>query len=132
MIDGVNNLDYWTGDAEESARNHFFYYYETSLAAVRVGPWKMHFATKPNGKYYEDMVSHTMPKLFNLRKDPYEQYDGDIGFQQIMRKSWVMQPIIAVLGEHVATFAEFPPRQEAASLDINKAIQKAQSAAATR
>ena len=46
--------------------------------------------------------------------------------------SGVMQAIIALLGEHVATFAEFPPRQEAASLDTNKAIEKAQNAAATR
>ncbi|MEY8828249.1 arylsulfatase [Sedimentitalea sp. XS_ASV28] len=132
MIDGINNLDYWTGNAEESARNHFFYYYETNLSAVRVGPWKLHFASKPGGKYYEDMVQHTMPKLFNLRKDPYEYYDGDIGFQQMMRKSWVMQPIIALLTEHVATFAEFPPRQEAASLNINEAIEKAKSATGTR
>ncbi|WP_205963882.1 hypothetical protein [Pseudoruegeria sp. SK021] len=104
MIDGINNLDYWEGNTDDSARNHFFYYYETGLSAVRDGPWKMHFASKPGGKYYEDMVSHTMPKLFNLRKDPYEKYDGDFGFQQFMKKSLVMQPIIALLSEHVANF----------------------------
>ena len=132
MIDGVNNLPYWTGAADKSARNHFFYYYETNLTALRVGPWKMHFATKPGGKYYEDMIQHSMPKLFNLRKDPFEYYDGDIGFQQIMRKSWVMQPAIALLTAHVQTFADFPPRQEAASLNINEAIAGARKAASTR
>ncbi|MDI9244259.1 arylsulfatase [Marinobacter sp. CHS3-4] len=126
-IDGVNNLDYWTGKAEKSARNHFFYYYESSLTAVRVGPWKMHFATKPGGRYYEDLIFHTMPKLFNLRKDPTEHYDGVTGFHQIMRKSWVVQPIIAMLTKHVETFKEFPPRQEAASLNINEAIERARS-----
>ncbi|WP_375177536.1 arylsulfatase [Marinobacter mobilis] len=128
MIDGVNNLDYWTGQAEASARNHFFYYYESSLTAIRVGPWKLHFATKPGGRYYEDLVFHTMPKLFNLRKDPFEHYDGDIGFHQIMRKSWVFQPMLAILTEHLKTFEAFPPRQEAASLNINEAIERAQSA----
>ncbi len=126
-IDGENNLDYWTGESDESARNHFFYYYESSLTALRVGPWKMHFATKPGGRYYEDLVFHTMPKLFNLRKDPMEHYDGITGFHQIMRKSWVMQPAIAILSEHVQTFQEFPPRQEAASLNINEAIDKAKT-----
>ncbi len=121
-IDGFNNLDYWTGASEESARNHFFYYYETSLTAMRVGPWKMHFATKE--RYFDDMVSHTMPQLFNLRKDPFEHYDDITGFHLIMRKSWVMQPAIGLLTEHLQTFAEFPPRQEAASLDINQAIDK--------
>lgn len=127
MIDGVNNLLYWTGEEDESRRKSFLYYYEDSLTAVRVGPWKMHFATKPGGRYYEDLVFHTMPQLFNLRKDPFETYDGITGFHQIMRKSWVIQPIIALLTEHVKTFEEFPPRQEAASLNINEAIERAKS-----
>ena len=38
-----------------------------------------------------------------------------------------MQPIIAKLNEHVQTFVEFPPRQEAASLNVNEAIEKAKS-----
>ncbi|WP_353956873.1 sulfatase-like hydrolase/transferase [Pseudoalteromonas shioyasakiensis] len=126
-IDGENNLAYWTGKADKSARNYFFYYYESQLTAVRFGPWKMHFATKPNGLYYEDMVTHSMPKLFNLRKDPLEHYDGVTGFHQIMRKSWLLQPIIAKLNEHVQSFVEFPPRQESASLNVNEAIEKAKS-----
>lgn len=124
-LDGYNNLDYWTGKTDESARNHFFYYYESSLTALRVGPWKMHFATKE--RYFDDMVFHTMPQLFNLRKDPFEQYDDIIGFHQIMEKSWVFQPAIGILSEHLATFQEFPPRQAAASLNINEAINKALS-----
>ncbi|MFZ0613456.1 MAG: hypothetical protein WAM73_14555 [Desulfobacterales bacterium] len=121
-IDGFNNLDYWTGKSDTSARNRFSYYYETSLTAIRVGPWKMHFATKE--RYFDDMVPHTMPMLFNLRKDPFEHYDDVTGFGQIMHKSWVMQPAISLLNEHLETFKEFPPRQPAASLDINKAIDK--------
>ncbi|MCV9386583.1 arylsulfatase [Reichenbachiella ulvae] len=124
-LDGYNNLDYWTGKTDVSARNHFFYYYESSLTALRVGPWKMHFATKE--RYFDDMVFHTMPQLFNLRKDPFEQYDDIIGFHQIMEKSWVFQPAIGILSEHLATFKEFPPRQAAASLNINEAINKALS-----
>ncbi|MBZ2169438.1 arylsulfatase [Marinobacter sp. F4216] len=126
-IDGFNNLDYWMGEADESARNFYLYYYESSLTAVRAGPWKIHFATKPGGRYYEDLVFHTMPKLFNLRKDPFEHYDGVTGFHQIMRKSWVIQPVIAALTRHLESFKEFPPRQEAASLNINEAIEKAKS-----
>ena len=122
-IDGFNNLDYWTGKTDKSARNYFFYYYESSLTAIRVGPWKMHFATKE--RYFDDMVFHTMPQLFNLRKDPFEVYDDITGFQQFMSKSWVMQPAIGLLMEHLKTFEDFPPRQPAASLNINKAIDKA-------
>ena len=122
-LDGFNNLDYWTGKTDKSARNYFFYYYESSLTAIRVGPWKMHFATKE--RYFDDMVFHSMPQLYNLRKDPYEKYDDITGFRQMMHKSWVMQPAIGLLMEHLKTFEEFPPRQPAASLNINSAIEKA-------
>ena len=44
-----------------------------------------------------------------------------------MRKSWLLQPIIAKLNEHVQSFVEFPPRQESASLNVNEAIEKAKS-----
>ncbi len=124
MIDGHNNLDYWTGKTQESARKHFFYYYESGLTAVRVGPWKMHFATKET--YYSELRTLTIPMIYNLRKDPYEKYDGVYGFELGMHKSWVMQPGIALLKKHLATFQDFPPRQKAASLNINEAIEKAQ------
>ena len=32
-LDGYNNLDYWTGKTEKSARREFFYYDETDLMA---------------------------------------------------------------------------------------------------
>jgi len=119
-IDGFNNLDYWEGKTDKSARNYFFYYYESSLTAMRVGPWKMHFATKQ--RYFDNMVPLTMPQLFNLRKDPFEHYDDIYGFELIMHKSWVFQPAIGALTEHLESFKDFPPRQASASLDINKAI----------
>ncbi len=121
-IDGYNNLDYWMSKTDKSARNQFFYYYESSLTAIRVGPWKMHFATKE--RYFDDMVPHTMPKLFNLRKDPFERYDDITMFHQFMEKSWVMQPAIGIIKEHLMTFKEYPPRQPAASLNLNKAIEQ--------
>jgi len=37
-IDGVNNLPYWKGETDHSAQNHIFYYYESKLTAVRMGP----------------------------------------------------------------------------------------------
>lgn len=40
-IDGVNNLDHWTGDAP-SKRNVVLYYNESGLTAIRIGNWKSH------------------------------------------------------------------------------------------
>lgn len=127
-LDGYNNLDYWTGHGKKSARNEIFYYYETSLSAIRVGPWKLHFAKKAN-YYYDPMVQTSMPEVYNLRKDPYEKYDGAIGFMQTMHKSWVLQPALALVRKHLKTFEEFPPRQKAATLDVGKAIEAMEKAA---
>jgi hypothetical protein len=65
-IDGVNNLDYWTGKAPESARDHFLYYYESKLFAVRMGPWKLHFTTRED--YYDVLVPRGI-LIFNVRSD---------------------------------------------------------------
>jgi hypothetical protein len=34
FIDGVNNLDYWLGKTEESARDNFIYYHESTVRAI--------------------------------------------------------------------------------------------------
>ncbi len=123
-LDGYNALDYWTGKTKESPRKEIFYYYESRLTAMRYGPWKIHIATKEC--YYCDLQEHNMIQLFNLRKDPYEKYDGEIGFHQAMRKSWVMQPMIGKMKEHFATFKNFPVRQGSASLNLNAVVDKMQ------
>jgi arylsulfatase len=74
-IDGVNNIDYWTGKSAESARNHIFHYYESKLMAVRMGPWKWHFSTKED--YYANVVPLTAP-LVSHPDGPFESYDNRI------------------------------------------------------
>lgn len=121
-LDGYNALDYWTGKVKESPRKEIFYYYESRLTAVRYGPWKVHFASKDC--YYCDLQEHSMIRLYNIKKDPYEKYGGVTAFDQAMHKSWVIQPIIGIVKEHLGSFKEWPVRQGAASLNINEAIDK--------
>jgi arylsulfatase A-like enzyme len=75
-LDGVNNLPYWKGETDESARSTIFYYFESYLTAIRMGPWKMHFSTKED--YYDTLERRTMPLVFNIRMDPYESYNEDV------------------------------------------------------
>jgi arylsulfatase len=42
-IDGVNILPLLEGEKDANPRNHFFYYYDGELQAVRMGKWKLHF-----------------------------------------------------------------------------------------
>lgn len=124
-LDGYNALDYWTGKSQASPHHEVFYYYETRLTAVRYDMWKIHFATSEC--YQCDMTEHKMIRLYNLRKDPFEKYDGQVNMLQSMHKSWIMQPIIRVVKANMESFKEFPPRHPSASLNINKVIDKMES-----
>lgn len=122
-IDGVNNLAYWTGQQEDSNRDHIFHYYESKLTAVRVGPWKMHFSTKED--YYANVVPRTAPLMFNLRMDPFESYDSVDAYGHLLQKvSWLVQPIGVLMNKHLQTLAQYPPVQGGASFDMSNVVQE--------
>jgi arylsulfatase A-like enzyme len=122
-IDGVNNLDYWTGKSRESARNDFLYYYEGKLAAIRMGPWKFHFSTREH--YYDNLTARAAPLVFNLRSDPLESYDSKDSFGHLaQRVSWLFQPMSELLEAHLKTLAEYPPVQGGTSFDLSNVVQE--------
>ena len=112
-IDGVNNLDHWLGKAS-SARNFFIYYNERELTAVRIGPWKGHF------KIREGFFDWNKPAalIFNLRMDPFEKQDGYKSQHMAMEKTWIGGLIKDVLGQHMMSLKQFPPRQKGGSLTV--------------
>jgi arylsulfatase len=127
-IDGINNLDYWTGKSSESARTDFIYYYESELTAVRWRQWKAHFATKED--YYAPIVKQSFPVMFNLRSDPYESFDSTADRSAILqKKSWLEGPVLQVLGQHVQSLQAFPPVQRATTFDFSKMMEQMQKGA---
>jgi len=122
-IDGVNNVPYWKGETDESARNHIFYYYESKLTAVRMGPWKFHFSTKED--YYANVVPRTVPLVFNIRMDPFESYDNKDSYGHLMQKvSWLIQPMGELMQAHLQTLAEYPPVQGGKTFDMSNVVQE--------
>lgn len=122
-IDGVNNLPYWEGKSDHSARDYIFYYYESKLTAVRMGPWKFHFSTKED--YYANVVPLTVPLVFNIRMDPFESYDNKDSEGHLMQKvSWLIQPMGVLMQEHLKTLAEYPPVQGGKSFDMSNVVQE--------
>lgn len=122
-IDGVNNLDYWTGKSDHSNRDHIFHYYESKLTAVRMGPWKFHFSTKED--YYANVVPRTVPLVFNIRMDPFESFDNKDSYGHLMQKvSWLMQPMGQLMNAHLKTLADYPPVQGGKSFDMSNVVQE--------
>jgi hypothetical protein len=64
-------LLFGTGPGE---RDLFFYYRGTQLFAVRKGPFKAHYLTRP-GYGKEPAEQHDPPLLYHLEHDPSERFD---------------------------------------------------------
>jgi len=121
-IDGLNNLDYWTGKSVESKRNNFLYYHESTLRAVRINQWKLHLETSET--YYDGYQKQKIPLIFNIRQDPYESFDSTTDRSQItQQKLWLGEPVEALLGQHVKSLMDYPPVQKATTLDFSKLVE---------
>ena len=121
-IDGLNNLDYWTGKSAESKRNNYLYYHESTLRAVRINQWKLHLETSED--YYDSYKKQKIPLVFNIRQDPYESFDSTTDRSDItQQKLWLGEPVEALLGEHVKSLMDYPPVQKASTLDFSKLVE---------
>lgn len=73
VVDGVDLTPVLT-QSGPGPRDEMVYYRGTKLMAIRKGPWKAHFITKPAyGR--EPFKEHDPPVLYHLEHDPSEKYD---------------------------------------------------------
>jgi arylsulfatase A-like enzyme len=133
-LDGYNQLPYLTGQQPHSAREEFFYFNDDGdLVAMRYGQWKVVFEEqRERGTlqiWAEPFTKLRVPKIFNLRADPYERAD----ITSNTYWDWLMSDgaasIIAgpaVAGKFLATFKDYPPSQRPASFSIDQMVEKLQ------
>ena len=67
-----------------------------------------------------------MPKLFNLRMDPFERAPEEaIGYPRwFFNRMFVFVPSQQVVAGFLSTFKDFPPRQKAASFTIDQVVEQ--------
>ncbi|HMD12049.1 MAG TPA: arylsulfatase, partial [Marmoricola sp.] len=130
-LDGNNQLDYISGAAEESPRKHFFYVSDDGdLTALRYDNWKFVFleqrATGTIRIWAEPYTVLRVPKIFNLRTDPYERADitSNTYYDWMLDHAWTLVPAQAYVAQMLQTLREFPPSQEPASFSLDKVMQK--------
>jgi len=80
----------------------------------------------------EPFVSLRAPYIFNLRTDPYEHAEitSNSYFDWMFRKIYLLVPAQVFVGQFLATFKEFPPRQKAASFGLEQVVAKLTETAA--
>jgi arylsulfatase len=128
-LDGYNNLDYWMGKTDKSARREIFYYDETDLMAVRVDGWKLHIGVKHNGSWFDEKSYPSVPYVVNLLMDPMEKMTPDshefayMGQKFFAQKMWVGSASGPVIAAHLKSLQEFPPSQGADTFSMKKNIE---------
>ncbi|MGC1412010.1 MAG: arylsulfatase [Acetobacteraceae bacterium] len=130
-IDGFNFLPYLTGQQSRGPRPCFFYFSDDGdLLALRYDNWKIVFIEQRcEGTlrvWAEPFIHLRVPKLFNLRTDPFEHADvtSNTYYDWIIDHVFLFVPAQALVGEFLATFREYPPRQKAASFTIDQVMEK--------
>jgi len=134
-IDGYNLLPYLTGQVPKSPRQGFIYFNDDGdLVAVRAQNWKCVFMEQRRRGtleiWAEPFTPLRLPKLFNLRTDPFERADvtSNSYWDWYLRKGYMIMGAQGLVSSFLETFKEFPPRQRAASFTIDQAMQKMEMA----
>jgi arylsulfatase len=133
-IDGYNCLPYFTGEVGESPRDWFFYVNDDgAITAVRIGDWKVVFyeqRAKTMQLWAEPFVPLRLPKLFNLRRDPFERADENSNsyWDWVTEHVFAFYPAQALAAEQLQTFRDFPPRQEPAAFNLDRILESMEDA----
>lgn len=137
-LDGYNQLDYITGKSDKSARTDFYYFDDDgNLVATRYDDWKVVFHEQRTpggfGVWQDPLTVLRLPKLFNLRMDPYERADlvSDQYNDWLVRNDYLLVKGQLRSAAFLETFVKYPPSQRVASFNIegvreqvNKAIDQ--------
>jgi arylsulfatase len=130
-LDGHNQLPYLTGQTELSPRRGFFYFNDDGdLVAMRYENWKVVFleqrAPGTLRVWAEPFAPLRLPKLFDLRADPYEQADitSNTYYEWTIEQAYILFGASTAAGKFLETFKEFPPSQSPATFTIDRAMQQ--------
>jgi arylsulfatase len=135
-IDGYNLLSYLTGQEKESPRKMFVYLSDDGdVLGVRYDNWKVVFMEQRcHGTmqvWAEPFTRLRLPKLFNLRTDPYERADttSNTYYNWFLYHAYILYGAWGIMDQWAATFKEFPPVQKPNSFTIDEALRMMSEAA---
>jgi arylsulfatase len=132
-LDGYNILPYLEGQEPTPPRKDFFYFNDDGqLVALRYENWKLVFceqrARGTLAVWSEPFTCLRLPKMFNLRMDPFERADvtSNTYYEWLIRHAFLLVPAQALAAQFLATFQDYPPRQKPASFNLDEVVEKLQ------
>ena len=137
-LDGVNMLPYLTGETEESPRETFFYVSDDGdILAIRHGDWKavlMEQRARQLATWIEPFVPLRIPKMFNLRRDPFERADesSNTYYDWMISHAYLIYGMQALVAKEIEAFVQFPPRQKPAAFNLDAVLRQLEEAGSGR
>ncbi|MET0582112.1 MAG: arylsulfatase [Pseudoxanthomonas sp.] len=134
FIDGLNMLPYLSGEVKESPREGFFYISDDGdVLAIRMGDWKMVLSEQRATRlmcWAEPFVKLRLPKIFNLRRDPFERADDNSNsyWDWLLSKAFMIYQMQDLVAEQIDNFVKFPPRQAPAAFNLDDVMRRMQEA----
>jgi arylsulfatase A-like enzyme len=130
-IDGYNFLPNFLGEEEKGPRPGFIYFSDDGdLVALRYDNWKFVFAEQRQQGglqiWFEPFTFLRIPKVFNLRTDPFERADitSNTYWDWLIDRAYLTYAAQYLVRNFLETFHEFPPRMKAASFGIDQVLAK--------
>jgi arylsulfatase A-like enzyme len=137
-IDGFNLLPYLTGEVTQSPRNIYFYFSDDGdVLGIRFDNWKFLFMEQrcPGTLqvWADPFIRLRIPKIFNLRTDPYEFADttSNSYWEWMIHNAYFVYLAQYAVGKFAETFKEFPAIQKPNTFTINDAMAKMSEATAS-
>ena len=133
-IDGFNMLPYFTGEEKESPRESFFYISDDGdVLGIRMGDWKVVLMEqRAHGLqcWAEPFISLRLPKMFHLRRDPFElaDHNSNTYWDWVISHAYLIYAMQATVAAEVENFKKYPPRQKAASFNLDAVMRQIEEA----
>ena len=128
-LDGYNLMPALGGQGEWPRKEFLYWTDDGDVAGLRYNPWKVVFLEqRAHGfdVWQEPMVTLRLPKLFNLRADPFERADHEgMGYPRWrIDRVFALVPAQVYVRNWLESFKDFPPRQKPGSFNLGDAMEK--------
>jgi arylsulfatase len=137
-LDGYDWGPYLRGQTTTAPRRDFIYWTDDGgIAGLRYDHWKLVFMEQRAEGFdvwVEPFVTTRVPKVINLRADPFEraQHEG-LGYKRYwIDRVYLLVPAQAFVARWLTSFKEFPPRMKPASFSLDQVMQQMTSAGGSR
>jgi len=132
-LDGYDQRDLLAGTGPGKRKEFFYWTDDGNLAGLRYERWKLLFLEQRAvglDVWQDPLVPLRLPKLMDLRADPFEiaQFDAGDYDKWRVEHAFVLVPAQAFVGQHLKTYVEFPPRQKPGSFSLDEVLAKLQEA----